>query len=504
MTNMTDVTATSLNADTLGVVFGFLTTVHVRAVVGVCTFWHDVAAKVCPAALTVALDARLLGTPAALAAWRGTLTTTRVDLCTQLARHGHLAMLRQLVPHALFPPWRQVSSPPAATAAAAGGHEQTLAWLLDRLPGNSDNRTVVEKIAAAAATEGHLDLLLGLQGRWPTRVAVLFGPRTFQAAAATGQVDMLVLLQARFPLQSHVDILLNGVGIGGHVPVLRWFEGTFGNIDGRQRFDGWNVVAAGAARGGHAHMLRLIHDHLGGTDEPILSVVIQIAAKYGHLGVLRWAQELRHARGPDMLDLMVCDCAARNGHVHVLQWARAQTPPLEWSTETCSAATFASNSGDVLQWLRTQDPPCPINWASCVRRANAGALESLAALNPLETAAAVAIVRRERVRNWFGRIARSLRLSLKLLCGRHGVILAACVAACVTVVIFVTSNCLHLYDAVNTGAPVTVWRVVSTVVILAGLVARFHAHLVFAVRIAAIMLDMLGRYFARSRRTAAW
>jgi hypothetical protein len=77
---------------------------------------------------------------------------------------------------------------------------------------------------------------------------------------------------------------------------------------------GWNQwTCVGAARGGYLHVLQWARENGCEWNEWTCSY----AARGGHLHVLKWARE-----NGCKWDPWVCSYAARGGHLHVLKWAR--------------------------------------------------------------------------------------------------------------------------------------------------------------------------------------
>ncbi len=68
----------------------------------------------------------------------------------------------------------------------------------------------------------------------------------------------------------------------------------------------------------------------------------------------------------------VCSIAARNGHLEILKWARSQG--CHWSVHTCY---WAAGNGhlEVLKWLKSQE--CPWDAGVCSWAASNGHLEVL-------------------------------------------------------------------------------------------------------------------------------
>ncbi|KAJ1443327.1 hypothetical protein B484DRAFT_321707 [Ochromonadaceae sp. CCMP2298] len=151
------------------------------------------------------------------------------------------------------------------------------------------------------------------------------------------------------------------------------------------------LVTQLAARGGHLNVLRWLraqhppcpwnimtcyraaqNGHLDNPPCPWNEDSCASAERDGHLDVLQW---LRAQDPPCPWHERSCTYAAGHGHLHVLQWLRAQDPPRPWE----GSCAYAAGSGQlhVLQWLRAQDPPCP--WAvwTCAAAAQNGHLHVL-------------------------------------------------------------------------------------------------------------------------------
>lgn len=101
---------------------------------------------------------------------------------------------------------------------------------------------------------------------------------------------------------------------------------------------------------------------MGGTGESTLHMMslrllllCRVAAKAGHLSVLRW---LRCQNPPCPWGPWVCTSAVYRNHLNVLQWLRSRDLPCPWDEWTCLAAA-AEGHLELLQWLRAQEPPCP-------------------------------------------------------------------------------------------------------------------------------------------------
>ena len=122
--------------------------------------------------------------------------------------------------------------------------------------------------------------------------------------------------------------------------------------------------------------------------------VCNLAARGGHLEVLKWAvankcsyDELTHASAASGGNLEVlqyldgvgckantdsCAAAALNGHFHVLQWLRETGYP--WNERTCASAARGGHL-EVLKWARANE--CPWDDYMCAEAASGGHLEVL-------------------------------------------------------------------------------------------------------------------------------
>lgn len=147
-------------------------------------------------------------------------------------------------------------------------------------------------------------------------------------------------------------------GMGG---ILR-LSAEAGNLGGLQlagRFYGvtWRSAAIGlqlteiAAKEGHLEMLKWAREEGCPWDQN----TCRCAAERGHLEVLRWAKE----QGCPW-DKSTCKFAARGGHLALLKWAREQGCP--WDERTCSSAAKGGHLG-LLQWARGQG--CPWDEITC-------------------------------------------------------------------------------------------------------------------------------------------
>eukprot|EP00873_Tetraselmis_striata_P015248 jgi/Tetstr1/435512/TSEL_024416.t1 len=167
--------------------------------------------------------------------------------------------------------------------------------------GRPRSRELAGRLCAAAARDGHLQLLV-----WAREAGCPLDETTCSAAAA-----------------------------GGHLAVLRW---------ARANGCPWtSQTCAYAPEGGHMAVLAWAREAGCPWDESTCS----FAARAGQLGVLRWAR----ARGCPW-NCLTCAYAALGGHLAVLVWAHANGFPCH--AGTCAAAARGGHL-DVLTNSRTQN-----------------------------------------------------------------------------------------------------------------------------------------------------
>ncbi len=126
-------------------------------------------------------------------------------------------------------------------------------------------------------------------------------------------------------------------------------------------------TAVAAACGGQLAVLQWAIAHGVSRDDKICN----LAAQYGHLGVLEW-WEATAAHREHLWNKGVCSYAANGGHLKVLKWLRRIGCP--WDGTVCASAADGGHL-EVLKWLR--DRGCPWNAETCATAASRGYLEIL-------------------------------------------------------------------------------------------------------------------------------
>ena len=112
-------------------------------------------------------------------------------------------------------------------------------------------------------------------------------------------------------------------------------------------------TCAGAAKGGHLHVLKYAHENGCPWDR----MTCNYAAAGGHLQVLRYARE----NGCPWSE-QTCEYAAIDGHLHVLTWLHENGCP--WNAFTCEAAVMKAKctGGKHFKCLKyARENGCPWN-----------------------------------------------------------------------------------------------------------------------------------------------
>ena len=317
------------------------------------------------------------------------------------ARGGHLHVVEHLC--AIGGEWDDFT----LIAAAASGHHHVLAYVHDRMKErNFDVQRVSPDACAAAARSGRLDTLQWLHAR-----GFPWDARTCAAAASRGHGHILRWAREQGcpcdkPCVAHGACLYNHFGIAmelvesgcpydaadlasvaaraGRLDVIEWLdarpaaEGTGGN-DGEGGGGGGGgggtgdavgsgvvrdpTVVAGAAMGGHLHVLAFLF-HRGW--HPDVSVC-NGAAIGGHMDVLKYAREHACPWGE-----RTCMMAARGGHLDVLKYLHENGCP--WDERTCTNAAWEGHL-DVLKYAHENG--CPWDTYTCKMAAEGGHLDVL-------------------------------------------------------------------------------------------------------------------------------
>ncbi|TYZ58061.1 hypothetical protein PybrP1_001292 [[Pythium] brassicae (nom. inval.)] len=268
------------------------------------------------------------------------------------ASTGQLAVLEWLQsdPRSRFGPsgW-------AFTLAAAGGHLESVRWLIERHP----TFHVVPFQVVEAAKKGYAELTrylfeqprLGLSAKDGVKHAAAHGDlelvqwfvaRSAESlddsaivdAASGGHLEVIQWLHAHLP-HGYTGWAMPNAARGGHLDVLQWL---FAN----RADSGAGYAMNSAASAGQLHVVQWLHAN--GT-EGCTTAAMDGAAEGGHLETVKWLHENR-SEGCTPLAM---DGAAANGHLAVLKWLHAVRG------ERCSdgAISSAAENGhlDVIKWL---------------------------------------------------------------------------------------------------------------------------------------------------------
>jgi hypothetical protein len=196
------------------------------------------------------------------------------------------------------------------------------------------------------------------------------------AAAAGGHTAVLAWLRTEAHAKWSADTTACAI-MGGHLDALIWaaahgcavtdescvLAAKSGHMpvlrwlveELRQPWRQMDVLCcAHAAERGDLPMLEYLHSR----GCPSNARSAEAAARQGRLDVLRWLHNRAFA-----FSAYTCAQAAAGGHLAALQWLRTQDPPCPWDRSTCAAAA-RNGHVEILQWARSQRPPCP--WDSLV------------------------------------------------------------------------------------------------------------------------------------------
>jgi len=132
-----------------------------------------------------------------------------------------------------------------------------------------------------------------------------------------------------------------------------------------------------AARGGHLEVLKWVKEiSFGSWHTPKFNLNQEIcieAARGGHLEVLKWVKENGSSWNIEERCSRIYDAAAYGGHVEVLKWLR-ETCPENLLEETFADAARGGHI-ETLEWLRENG--CPCNSRACYYAAMMGNLQVL-------------------------------------------------------------------------------------------------------------------------------
>jgi len=257
--------------------------------------------------------------------------------------------------------WRDAIPPPTspaimydfATIVAGAGLFSLLQW------GRTEGLQWNELSLMAAARGGHLDMI-----KWMRAEGCPWNERVTAKAALGGHLEVLKWLRANgCPLNVWV---VNNAVQGGHMDVLEWVVGEEkmepeqytwsvaaerGNIEmlewlrAHQCPNDYLAISAAAAKGQLTAIKWLVEHRLGGI---LNSRTLEMAAGYGHLGVVKWLRLQGGGRNCVWMISMASRIAV-NGHLEVLKYAIADGCP--WDETVCSSAAEGGHL-EVLQWAR--------------------------------------------------------------------------------------------------------------------------------------------------------
>ena len=179
-------------------------------------------------------------------------------------------------------------------------------------------------------------------------------------ASAGGHAELVRWLHEEGCASEPRVLALEAAAEGGHVGVLAELI--------RQEGYAWShLVSTAAARGGHVTTLAWLHKR-GCPHGPWLMTA---AAAGGHMDALRWAHETGCRMGVSD-GKPTANAAAGGGHLAVLRWLRGHG--CAWDAETSSLLARGGHL-DALRWARAEG--CPWDSRACAAAAAGGHLDVL-------------------------------------------------------------------------------------------------------------------------------
>jgi hypothetical protein len=243
------------------------------------------------------------------------------DKCKALARAtlgGHVEILTWAEEEGLLPPeYRRSSFQTFLRGPFIRGNQnmslEALMWLWER-----NFRFTISEIGDLCARGGHLHVL---QWLWEEEGGRGVNPEWIFKNLA---------LAAAF---------------SGHVEVLKWIMKMVPQIE----FTAPEFLLK-VARKGHLGVMKFLEEK----GYPVTEEHYHVAAKSGHLGVLRWGMEERGWRGCEK----VCEAAARRGDLEFLKWARERGCPWDHMVYVMAGARGGGGERlEILEWAREEGCP---------------------------------------------------------------------------------------------------------------------------------------------------
>lgn len=290
--------------------------------------------------------------------------------CANAAQNGHLDIIRWARDQGCR--WGEMTM----NNAALGGHVRVMEWARE------NGCQWSESTCAFAARGGKLDAL-----RWLREKGCPWDSRVCSYAADEGYSSVLEWAIANgCPLNSMASV---AAAKCGNELLLRWVLANGGKANsstayhamGNKRLFQWLVtegcplsrfVWEEIVKRGDLPLLRWLMARL---DPP--TNVIDAAARYGQLDVLKWCLDVSLVTPlprpyTKKITSYTCSYAAEAGHLYVLKYLRMKGVRLN-----AHVISFAARSGrlDVIKWAR--DHGCPMNKRACSFASKEGHLDSL-------------------------------------------------------------------------------------------------------------------------------
>lgn len=215
-------------------------------------------------------------------------------------------------------------------AAAFEGHFEILKWLRSQTPPCPWN----EDTCAWASSGGHLEMLKWAKSQTPP---CPWDMRVFSHAAAGGHLEVLewARTQRPSPWGFWESDVFNAAAGRGNLEILKWTIAARGSSRGDE-------VCIRAAAGGHLEVLKWARKYWNVRNEKVFVA----ATERGHLEVMKWLWRQGCHWNED-----ACICAAAKGYLEVLKWLRTKIFPPRWNIVSIREAATQGGHKDILEWL---------------------------------------------------------------------------------------------------------------------------------------------------------
>lgn len=216
--------------------------------------------------------------------------------------------------------------------AAAAGHNDMIMWLRDiglKIPASACESAasagrldtlqlivgmdiqITPEVADAAAAGGYLHILEWIKNQSTS----LITSNATRKAAKNGHLECVRWL---YDKNHWIPLVIVEAAFGGHLDIIQYIDSLIAlkNLTGdRAIVNTVSWAAVNAARNGHLHVIKWIHEQ--GYGFAMTVKVAQTAARHAHLEVLEWLREIGI-----VFDEEVFAEAAGGGNIKLLEWLK--------------------------------------------------------------------------------------------------------------------------------------------------------------------------------------